>query len=211
MYIPKYFQPSDMDEVRGFLVDARFAILVQVNSGRPVATHLPVEYCVNKKGDYVLAHMARANNQWRLFETSESAMMIFQGPDAYISPAWYDHVNVPTWNYQAVHIHGRASLINDREEVLAILSRLMQRHESERECPVRFEDYTSSFLDKEVRGTVAFRLDVESIEANFKLSQNRNEHNYFRVIDELKAVGGENELGVAKAMQRQRKPGDRRS
>ena len=211
MYIPKYFKPSDMDEVRTFLSDARFAILVQVEDGRPVATHLPVEYCTDAEGDYVLAHMARANRQWRLFASSDSAMMIFQGPDAYISPAWYDHVNVPTWNYQAVHIHGRASLIEDREEVLGILSRLMRRHESARECPVRFENYTASFLENEIRGTVAFRVDVESIEANYKLSQNRNEQDYARIIDELKAVGGENELGVASAMQRIGKTRDKQS
>lgn len=210
MYIPKYFQPSDMEEVRRFLLEARFAILVQVQDGQPVATHLPVEYCTGDEPDrdYIVAHMARANRQWRLLEASGSAMMIFQGPDAYISPAWYDHVNVPTWNYQAVHVRGKASLIEDRDEVYGILSRLMRRHESERECPVRFENYTASFLEKEVKGTVAFRLDVESIEANYKLSQNRNACDHARIIDELKAVGGDNELGVAQAMQQTRESDD---
>ena len=110
MYIPKYFEVSTIEEIWGFIQENSFGTIVTTVQGKPVATHLPLQ--VMKEGDtyYITGHMAYANPQWKTFEDEhENVLVIFQGPHAYISSSWYTHENVPTWNYQAVHLYGTAN------------------------------------------------------------------------------------------------------
>lgn len=115
MYIPKYYQVTNPDEIWEFVQSNSFGTIVTVKQGRPVATHLPLQLI--KEGDtcYLTGHMAYGNPQWRTFADSEDVLVMFQGSHAYISSSWYEEENVPTWNYQAVHVYGQASILSEEE------------------------------------------------------------------------------------------------
>src|ERR1700680_4492985 len=108
MYIPERFREDDKAILKTFIREHSFGILVTQGDDAPCATHLPFLYNA-ERGHYGLlsAHMARANPQWQSFASEREALVIFQGPHAYISPSWYDvAASVPTWNYAAVHVYG---------------------------------------------------------------------------------------------------------
>ena len=128
--------------------------------------------------------------------------VIFQGPHTYISPTWYNHVNVPTWNYQAVHIYGKPRIVTDQAEVYELLSRLILRNESD--AAYRLETLSQDFVMKEIKGIVAFQVEVTRIEANYKLSQNRNDEDYHNIVARLNEREDEMSHQVADAMRVQR-------
>src|SRR5699024_5535104 len=116
MYIPRYYQVTDVNEIKSFIREHSFGTMVTTHHGKPMASHLPLELDKQKEGYYLTGHMAYANPQWRTFEESkDNVLVMFNGPDAYISSSWYQSNNVPTWNYQAVHIYGRASMMTKEE------------------------------------------------------------------------------------------------
>ena len=96
---------------------------------KPIATHLP--FGLTKQGDdyFITGHMAYGNPQWRTFETCEDVLVMFQGPHSYISSSWYENEEVPTWNYQAVHIYGKASIL-DKEELIDELTTMLKNMKS---------------------------------------------------------------------------------
>ena len=108
---------------------------------------------------------------------------MFQGPHTYISPTWYNHINVPTWNYQSVHVYGKPCLITDYEQAYSLLKRLIDRHEGN--SPYKLETLPQDFVLKEMKGIMAFQIEVTRIEANYKLSQNRDDENYRSIIAHL--------------------------
>jgi transcriptional regulator len=146
--------------------------------------------------------MAGSNPQWKTFEKTPEALVIFHGAHTYISPTWYNHVNVPTWNYQAVHLYGKPQIIEDREQAYLILERLVDRHEANGHY--KLETLPPEFVSKEIRGIVAFQIEVRHIEANYKLSQNRSDEDYRNVILQLENREDEMSHAVAEAMSRQR-------
>ena len=112
MYIPKPFNDSTPEEVSTFLKEHSFGILVNQTNGKLWATHIPMELAKNEDGKDVLeGHISKGNPQWKEFEKEPEVLAIFQGPHAYISSSWYNHENVPTWNYVAVHVYGKLKII----------------------------------------------------------------------------------------------------
>jgi transcriptional regulator len=150
----------------------------------------------------VNGHMSKANPLWKTFEKNPEVLVIFQGPHTYISPAWYNHVNVPTWNYQAVHVYGRPRLVTDYDEAYQLLKRLTDRHE--RSGHYQMETLPPDFVEKEIRGVMAFQVAVTGIEASYKLSQNRGDEDYWNIVSHLEQRADELSHGVAEAMKRNR-------
>ena len=202
MYIPKLYREDDRTKIIEFMRQNEFALLVTIDDGKPAASHLLVE--VVESGDRLLVngHMSKANPQWKTFDGSAEVLVIFQVPHTYISPTLYNHVNVPTWNYQAVHVYGGVRVIDDREEAYFLLKNLIDRHESM--SHYKLETLPPDFVEKEIRGIVAFQIEVTKIEANYKLSQNRNDEDYKNIISKLGEREDEMSHGVAEAMKRQR-------
>ena len=147
-------------------------------------------------------HMARANKLWRAFDSGKEVLLIFGGPNTYISPTWYNHLNVPTWNYIAVHLYGAPRVIDSGPELEGILARLVKRYETRSDY--RMETLPANFREKEMRGVVGFQIKVTRVEANFKLSQNRNEEDHTSVIQHLEARGDEQSLSIASEMKKKR-------
>lgn len=183
MYIPKYFRVTNVDEIWNFVQKNSFGTIVTTEQGKPIATHLPLQLI--KEGDtyYITGHMAYGNTQWRTFETCDDVLVMFQGPHAYISSSWYEEENVPTWNYQAVHVYGTASILGE-EELKQDLTMLLQKYEEYRENPVLWENLSSQ-TKKQIKGIVGFKIKIQEVQAAYKLSQNRNEEDYQNIIDKL--------------------------
>lgn len=201
MYIPKYFRVTDMDEIREFVQMNSFGTIVTTKQGKPIATHLPLQ--LNKEGDdyYITGHMAYGNPQWRTLETCEDILVMYQGPHAYISSSWYGHENVPTWNYQSVHVYGTASILNE-EELQQDLIMLLQKYEKHRKNPVLWDKLSPQLLEKELKGIVGFKIKVQEIQASYKLSQNRNEEDYHNIVNKLHEEKDLNSQQMAEVMKK---------
>ena len=202
MYIPKLYREEDRVKIVEFLKQNEFATLVTYDGEKPVASHLLMEVIEDGQKLFINGHMSKANPLWKTFEKNPEVLIIFQGPHTYISPTWYNHVNVPTWNYQSVHIYGSPRILTDHEETYEMLSRLIARNEGN--PSYRMETLPPDFVEKEMKGIVAFQIEVSRIEANYKLSQNRDDESYWSVVSHLEERADELSHGVAEAMKKQR-------
>jgi transcriptional regulator len=201
MYIPKYFKATNSEEIWNFVQKNSFGTIVTTEQGKPIATHLPLG--ITKKGDdyYITGHLAYGNPQWRTFETCEDVLVMFQGPNAYVSSSWYSQENVPTWNYQAIHIYGKASIL-EKDALIEELTGMLEKYEKNRENPVLWDKLSPELLENQLKGIVGFKIKVEEIQAAYKLSQNRNETDYINIIDQLKNEENPNSKQMAETMEK---------
>jgi transcriptional regulator len=202
MYIPTAFRADDRAALYDLIERHGFGTLVTVLDGEPFATHLPL--LLDRERGVLLGHVARANPHARAL-AGAAALVIFQGPHAYVSPSWYaTSPAVPTWNYAAVHVYGTASLL-DEPRLLDLLRRLVSQYESGRER-LWTMDLPEDYLAKMVRAVVGFEVPLSRVEGKFKLSQNRPAEDRFGVIRAL-AGGGAGERELAEFMTRHAPPG----
>ena len=192
MYIPTAFAEAD-PAVATALIDANgFSVLISHGEAGPVATHLPLQLDTPAR---LVGHVARANPHWRSLDGA-AVLAIFAGPHAFVSPRWYTtDAAVPTWNYEAVHVHGIAHTTDDPERLRPILAALVRRYDPE----WSMDRLEQGFLDRMLRGIVGIEIDVTRIETKRKLSQNRPVEDIAGVIEALEA-GGEMDRAVAAAM-----------
>ncbi|MCP1531125.1 FMN-binding negative transcriptional regulator [Bacillus pumilus] len=196
MHIPSFFQVKDMEEIKAFIQSHSFATVVTTTDGKPIATHIPVSFLQIEDSYVISGHMAIGNPQWKTLEENEQVLVIFQGPHAYISSSWYEKEAVPTWNYQAVHVYGKAKLL-EKSELVKELTTMLETYESHREQPVLWHTLSDELLEKQMKGIVGFKIIIDDVQAAFKLSQNRHERDYAHIIEKLEAEG---EVEMAKAM-----------
>jgi transcriptional regulator len=202
MYIPKYYREEDREKILAFLRQNNFPAIVSFDGEKLIATHTPVEVAEGGNGEITIyGHISRANPQWKTFGSQE-IMLIFQGAHTYISPRWYNHVNVPTWNYMMIHVYGKVRLLQD-DELLAFLSHLVHAHEMN--TSYSLEGLPQDFVQKEIKGVVGFAIDVTRIDAGYKLSQNRNDEDHENIVQELDKRGDADSVKVASAMREKRK------
>ena len=205
MYIPNYYKNENIDEVRSFVAANSFGILVSQVKGKPWATHLPLELDKNAADqDVLLGHLSKGNPQWQSFTNNSDVLAIFSGVHSYVSPSWYNHENVPTWNYIAVHIYGKIKII-EGDALLQALKKIVDRYEAASQKPVSVETMSQKLLKKELRGIVGFEIQIETIEAAYKLSQNRDAVNHAQIIAELQKKGDPQSLGMANEMLKHKK------
>ena len=194
MYIHPLNNWEDEPEIVDFIQKNGFATLISQVDGKPWATHLPFVLGKKNSGEAVLSgHLAKANQQGKSISENEDVLVIFQGPHAYISSSWYNHENVPTWNYLAVHIYGKLRLI-EGEELMAHLKSLTDTYEEGRPNRVSVETMTESYLALQLKALVGFEIKIEEVKASAKLSQNRDDVNYRNIVEKLE----ESELSLAK-------------
>ncbi|PWI56926.1 FMN-binding negative transcriptional regulator [Sulfoacidibacillus thermotolerans] len=180
MYIPSSFVMDDPQALSNFIRLNSFGILVSTDQVTPIATHLPFLY--DEKQNALFAHMAKANPQWKALD-GQMVLTIFPGPHAYISPSWYgDPASVPTWNYLAVHVLGKCSIIKSRIELASILEQLVRFYEPSSDLPERA---TEPFYQNMMNEIVGFRIDITHIEGVAKLSQNKSPAIQQRVAKQL--------------------------
>ena len=180
MYNSKPHQEHDLTRLHQHMLDTRLAVLVSQGEQGLLATHLPV-LVDTAEGDFgtVYAHLARANRQWQDLQHGGEALLVFPGADAYVSPGYYPSKAenpkvVPTWNYLAVHAYGPAEVIHEAEPLLAIVSRLTDRHEQGRNEPWKVTDAPADYIEGMLRAIVGIRLPIARLQGARKLSQNRS-------------------------------------
>ncbi|PTL38072.1 FMN-binding negative transcriptional regulator [Alkalicoccus saliphilus] len=201
MYIPKYFKVENTDEILDFVEQHSFGTVVTTDQGKPIATHLPLQLVKEEESYFVTGHAAYGNPQWKTLEANEEVLVMFQGPHAYISSSWYEKENVPTWNYQAVHIYGTATLLNE-EELKKDLAKLLEKFEKQRENPVLWENLSTELLENQLKGIVGFKIKVHDIQAAYKLSQNRHTEDYENIIHQLYKEKNPSSSQVARSMEK---------
>jgi transcriptional regulator len=187
MYVPSQNRMDDRAGQLAFIRQYSFATLVTAAPGAaPKATHLPFVAVERGAELRLVAHLARANSQWRDFTDAAEVLVIFQGPHAYVSPSLYQrHPSVPTWNYAAVHASGTLRLLESRQDKLAALRQLVLANDAPwlAEMERLPEDYLALKLD----GIVAFEIAVTRLEARWKLSQERTPQERQAIADALAA------------------------
>ncbi|MED3553906.1 FMN-binding negative transcriptional regulator [Cytobacillus praedii] len=184
MFIPKYFKVTDINEIIDFVHDNSFGTLVTIKDGKPIATHIPLILSKVVDDYFITGHMAYGNPQWRTFDNCEEVLVIYQGPHAYISSSWYGHENVPTWNYQAVHVYGKPCILEEEESKQDLIMQL-EKYEKHRKNPILWDKLSPQLLETQIKGLVGFKIKIREIQAAFKLSQNRNEEDYQNIIAQL--------------------------
>lgn len=206
MYSPDSFKVTDPATLAAFMRQHSFATIVTHDGAVPHATHMPVLHDPDKgeKGTLV-SHMARANPQWQHFEDGREVLVIFTGPHAYVSPAWYvTSPAVPTWNYTAVHAYGIPRLVTDHDQFAAMLQDLIEFYEAPR--PDRWQgEMPEEFRDRLMKGIVGVEIEITRIEGKFKLSQNRPEDQP-GVIAALAASTDQTDREVAALMRQTQQP-----
>ncbi|MFM8744850.1 MAG: FMN-binding negative transcriptional regulator [Cytophagales bacterium] len=201
MYVTKTNRNENTEELLEFIRQNGFGILVSQVEGKPWATHIPMH--LSPDGKKLTSHIARGNPQWRSWNNTTEVLAIFQGPHAYVSSSWYDHENVPTWNYIAVHVYGTIRLI-EGDELVQSLKHLVDKYEKASSHPVTVEGMSAKFLQNEIRAIVAFEITINRLEAAYKLSQNRDDKNYKEIVHQLEERGDADSVKVAEQMKRRR-------
>lgn len=179
------------------------ATLVSLSEDGYLTTMLPL--IVAAEGTRLEGHVARANGHWRALETNNRAVAIFQGADAYISPAWYPEKLrngkvVPTWNYSMVVVHGTITVRHDHEWKLENVRALVDRHESRRDQPWSINDAPRDYIDVQAKAVVGLEMTIERVDAKTKLTQNRSLDDFEGTLAGLSA-GEPRERAVARDME----------
>ena len=201
MYIPEIYKNENQEEIQNFIRENGFAILVNQTDGKLWATHIPLILDKNAEGnDILVGHVSKENPQGESFKANTEVLAVFSGPHSYISSSWYDHENVPTWNYLAVHVYGKVTVLNLEESVNS-LKKLVDKYEKNSEKPVRVEDLSKQTM-MQARGIIAFEIEITAVEAVKKLSQNRDAKNYRNIIAKLENTGDPNAKQIASEMKK---------
>jgi transcriptional regulator len=200
MYVPKHFAEDDPAALRACIEASPFATVVSMLEGQLIATHVPVLLDGDAApGGTLTGHVARANPHWRAFDGVAESLVIFTGPHAYVSPAWYSEMPaVPTWNYTAVHVYGVARAIQDPPAILPKLDRLIATFDRHGYGPSSVpDDYRTNLA----RGIVGFEVTISRVEGKTKLSQNRPVEDQHSVVHHLSQSADATEHSLAELMQ----------
>ena len=194
MYIPRQYEWKNQQDIKSFINEHPFAIVINQVDGKPWATHTPI--ISTEKEDVLFGHISKANPQWRTLQDQE-IMVIFNGPHSYISSSWYDHESVPTWNYLAVHIYGKIKIV-EGENLKNHMSNFMAHFESSQPKGQKMEDLSPSYIEREIKGIVGFEIQVKEVQAVEKMSQGKNEKNKKVIAEELDKNNHPNDSLTAK-------------
>jgi len=193
------FASEDPGLVRELVRANPWAVLVSANRGEPVASHYPIMLEEDAPGLAILTHLGRPDEEVHGLGDGE-VLVIVQGRHGYVSPGWYPPSprNVPTWNFTVAHCYATPEVL-DPEQNLAVLERLVDRFEREREHPFSLDPEAAAEI---ARGTVGLRLPVSRFVCKRKLSQNKDEETRRRVIDALREPGPYHHPELAEEMER---------
>lgn len=198
MYQPAHFREERL-EVQHALIRAHpLGVLVSTGEDGLVADHIPFLLDPSSSGLGTLrCHVARANPHWRRLAEASEVLVVFQGPQAYVTPSWYpskrEHGKVvPTWNYAIVHAWGRPQVLDDASWLRRQIEALTAQQEATRAAPWNVGDAPASFIDAQIKAIVGIEIPISRIAGKWKVSQNRTEADRNGVIEGLTQQGQEN-------------------
>lgn len=192
MYLPSHFNEPRIDVMHALIRANPLGTLVAMTSGGLEANHVPflVDASLGPNG-LLRCHVAKANSIWRELPSNNEVLVVFQGPDAYISPSAYQAKQesgkvVPTWNYAVVHAYGTPRVITDRDWLLQLVQDLTHAHEVNRSEPWKVSDAPVDYIEKLLAAIVGIEIPISRLSGKWKVSQNRSTTDRNAVIADLK-------------------------
>lgn len=193
MYVPKHFEESDRRVLQALIRSHPLGTWVTQSDGELLANHIPFHFDASR-GEHgtLVGHVARANPVWQSFSSTVNSVIVFQGPESYITPSWYPSKQahgkaVPTWNYAVVHAHGMPRAIEDPTWLLQHVSQLTAVHESDQALPWKVLDAPQEFIDRLLQAIVGIEIPITRLVGKWKVSQNRPEPDRLGVVAGLSA------------------------
>lgn len=184
MYVPKHFRQERVELLHECMARHPLATVVTLGpaglEANPVPLLLDPAPQPGAPHGRLVGHLSRANPQWQHFDPAVEALAIFQGPNAYVTPAWYpskaEHGKaVPTWNYAVVQARGRLSVFDDPARLRRVLAELTAAHEASRAQPWAMDDAPAAYIDAQIKAIVGIEIAVRELTGKWKMSQNRTE------------------------------------
>lgn len=191
MYIPNAHEETRLEVLHDLMMTHPLGCIVTSDRTGLVANHVPFLLDAgNGELGTLKCHVARANPLWQ--ELSSEALIIFQGPQAYVSPTWYPSKHqtgkaVPTWNYAAVHAYGTPKVIHDPAWLLSLITELSNIHEASQALPWKVSDAPKDFIENLCKAIVGIEIPISRLEGKWKMSQNRPEADKLGVAAGLQA------------------------
>ena len=185
MYVPKINLWQNETEVLDFIQKNTFAtVCISDDVGKIHAVHIPVLYQPHDATPILHGHVAKGNPVIDAIDKGKQALVIFSGAHSYVSSSWYAEENVSTWNYVSVHVYGTLQKLTE-EELIASVTQLTQVFENGRDDARTVDTMSDRMFNRELRGIIGFKLAIEDVQANKKMSQNRNDADYKNIVQKL--------------------------
>lgn len=190
MHCPSIFREDRLEALHALMHAHPLATLITAGAGGLMANLIPFSLVETGEKGILRTHLARGNAQLRELREGTEALVLFQGPECYITPSWYpskaEHgKTVPTWNYVLVQARGTPRVIEDKDWLLAQIEALTTAHESTRPNPWKISDAPDEFIAAQLKGIVGVEIEIEGLEGKWKVSQNRLAADRQGVIDGL--------------------------
>jgi transcriptional regulator len=202
VYVPAHFAEDRIAVLHDLIHASGLATLVSMTADGLIASHAPLMLDL-EPAPYgtLIGHLAKANPHARSADPSVQTLVIFQGPDGYITPSYYaakqEHGKVvPTWNYATIHAYGTLEAFDDPTRLLEVVTRLTRRHEKARARPWAVSDAPKDFVQGMLRGIVGIALPIARLEGKVKMSQNRPAADISGVVEGL-IQDGQDDLAAA--------------
>jgi len=212
MYLPSHFEETRIEVLHDLVRQHPLGSLVTLGSQGLNANHIPFEID-GAPAPYgtLRGHVARANPVWRDHSRDTEALVIFHGPQVYVSPSWYETKRqtgevVPTYNYAVVHAYGRLQIVEDRAWLRGLVTRLTERFESGRPAPWQVSDAPQDFIDKQLGAIVGIEIAISKLFGKWKASQNRPAADRAGVVEALGTTAEADGLAMARLIKERSSP-----
>jgi transcriptional regulator len=214
MYLPRMFREERIEVLHAAMLEIGAAAIVGHGPEGLVATHVPIELDPEPAPwGTIRCHFARPNPHAQTIADGRELLLIFQGPQGYVTPNWYPSKRetgkvVPTWNYTAIHAYGRATVFEDVARLRAHLGALTDRFEASSAVPWKIDDAPADYIDGMCRAIIGFEFRLSRIEGKWKMSQNKAPHDRLGVIAGLRAQDSDNSCALAEMVEAARDDGE---
>lgn len=202
MYVPAHFAEDRPEVLHELIRGGGLATIVSMTSDGMIASHAPLLLDPDPAPfGTLIGHFAKANPHARTAHANVQTLVIFQGPDGYITPSYYaakkEHGKVvPTWNYSAIHAYGTMDVFDDPTRLLEVVTRLTNQYETPRAAPWAVNDAPPEFVQGMLNAIVGIRIPIVRLEGKVKMSQNRPAADQSGVVEGLRR-DGQDHLAVA--------------
>ncbi|MBI3286170.1 MAG: FMN-binding negative transcriptional regulator [Burkholderiales bacterium] len=211
MYLPDKFKEERLEVLQELIRSHPLGSLVTLEDGALNANHLPFLLTApSADAPYgkLQGHISRSNLLWQNHDGATEALVLFQGPHAYVTPTWYEEKErsgavVPTYNYAVVHAHGPLRVMQESQELLALLQRLTDRFESGRSAPWQVDDAPPAFIERLMDAIVGIEIPITRISGKWKTSQNMTALDRITIANGLRAQADGNSVAMAEIMEHQ--------
>jgi transcriptional regulator len=203
MHIPRRFEQNDPIQLKELINNYSFATLVTNSESGLEANHIPFFLNTSNGRDILQGHIAKVNQLWRNLKDKSEVLVVFSGPNCYISPNYYPTKRetgkvVPTWDYVTVHVKGILSFIHDDHWLYNIIDNLANQHEAGQPIPWSISDAPEEYIQKMLPAIVGLEIEILSLTGQWKVSQNQPEQNKQGIVASLSQKSDSDSQKIAK-------------